>query len=159
MSTAAEILAAQLEYEVAEAKLALFRDGQLDADVLEDMMERVVARWWLKKMPGKVPPQKATDRELTDRVANRMHHLGRCVMLMIDRSGPIEANALQVSVLGLSAELNALWGLLIELGLITQEGRQDYMDAGVANTVERVNKYSQAVVPAKDIPRGRRNEN
>lgn len=161
-ASAAEILLAQLDLDVAEAKQALLRawsysdDGAelASLDAFEQLAERVCVRWWVKRMANHRKPIDA--EAAAERGQRRAKVLAACVQGMIDHSGPIEINALQMSALALSSDINALWGCLIEAGMVTPELRQEYMDASVENTYQRVQDYAQKIVVANAPTSGRR---
>lgn len=153
--SASEILVAQLDVEIAELKRSyLGTEFSTLADTLQTLIEKILTRWWVSRINKQ--PQPTSTKQMQERTANRMAVLRKCVDTIIERSGPIDLNALQMSALGMSAELNSLWGLLIELGLITPEGRQDYLDAGVENTYTRIMEYARQITLANKVPDGRR---
>lgn len=157
--SAAAILLAQIDYEVAEAKAAVFREFQAagvpvvpsTVDALESLANTCIARWWVGRAgsDGAVKDPAA----IQERMQTRSNVLARCVQLMIERSGPIDANALQMSTLGISADVNALWGALIEIGIFTPAIRQEYLDQAVANTYQRVVDHTQKIQLAQSVGR------
>lgn len=159
--TAAEILLAQLDHDVLLCKRDVLQQMELAdfparpalADALETLAEKACMRWWIGRMAGQdhAPRDPAANRE---RMEVRAKVLGMCVQRMVERSGPIDANALQMSVLGISADVNALWGALIEAGMVTPEMRQQYLDQSVTNTYQRIEDYSQKIILANS-PLGR----
>ena len=113
--SAAEILHAQLTYEVEQAKanalnLAPFPTNQMEA--IENLAEAVCRRWWLSRMLKKHDgPTDVSD--LRERMNKRMQALEGAVKAMITQTGGVDIGAMQVLVLSMSAEVNALWGALI----------------------------------------------
>lgn len=144
--SAIEILAAQLEHEVIEAKAAiedLFGNGTSDA--LETLIDRCVKRWWLTRMLQK-PKASLSNEEMTSRRDSRLKAFKLCTNTIVEKSGPIDPTSLQIGYLGMSAELNALWTLLIEAGLVTQDARHDYMDLATAELYQRVHANAQKIL-------------
>jgi hypothetical protein len=150
--TAAELLYAQFDHDVATAKERLVGHygGGVQAlawvELMESMMESVIKRWWLKRMTSRHDlPVDVT--ELNDRMNHRTNAIVQMTQGIIEKSGPIEPTALQMQVLGMSAEVNALWGCLIEAGLMTPANRQDYMDAAIAMLYKRMQENPKIVMP------------
>jgi len=144
--TAAEILCAHSEHEVAEAKLQLSRDFFTARcyDTIIDLTEKVILRWWVKRMVPRDRPER-DQAAMQERSIARANILTLCMSRIVERSGPIKPEALQVNVLGVSADVNALWGMLIEAGICTPQMRQDYLDASVMNTYQRVEDQAQKI--------------
>jgi hypothetical protein len=155
--TAAEILVAQLTFEVEEAKRAVAHElydlpaiNGFDPATLETLIDRCVKRWWITRMAS--GPEKPMDpKQMAERRDQRMSALALCTRAIIERSGPVDPNALQVGFLGLSAELNALWSVLIDAALLTHASRQDYMDSAVAELYQRVHNDAQKVLTPGQI--------
>lgn len=142
----AEILHAKFDSEVQAAKtdfenLSKFGAGA-QAKAIETMIEAVVKRWWI----GRMLKAKDNTEDMQERMQNRMNALAGATQAIIRHSGAVDPNAMQMSLLGLSAELNALWGALIESGMFTPESRQDYFDASVGDLCRRVNEQCQKIV-------------
>jgi hypothetical protein len=155
-STAAELLFAQLTFEVEQAKMA-FTEGNAWppewVDMFQDLVEKIVKRWWIGKMVQR--PNPVVDMQgLGERMIHRTNALVGLTQAIINRSGSVDPNSLQVSVLGMSAEINAVWGALIEAGLMTPANRQDYMDAAVSELYKRGMDECQKIIMTPD-PRGR----
>jgi hypothetical protein len=141
--TAGEILLAQLEYDVLEAKRAVQEDPSSEA--IENLCTRVVQRWWLSRMVHE--PEKPQDaQELQNRQRERAQSYALCAQIIKARSGPIDPESLQVSVLGLSAEINAIWAVLIDSALVTQNDRHNYMDGSAAELYGRVQGMASKIV-------------
>jgi hypothetical protein len=155
--TAAQILVAQLTFEVEEAKRSVAHElsdlpaiNGFDPATLETLIDRCVKRWWITRMAS--GPEKPLDQKaLAERRDQRMAALALCTRAIIERSGPVDPNALQVGFLGLSAELNALWAVLIDAALLTHPLRQDYMDAAIAELYQRVHNDAQKVLTPGQI--------
>jgi hypothetical protein len=153
-----DILLAQLECEVSQSKRALMRQlsdlgasGGFEcsgaADALETLIDKCVKRWWLTRMVQK--PGKPIDPvEMVARMNQRGNMLAECTRKIVAQSGPITPEALQIVAFGLSAQLDAIWALLIESALATQSSRQDYMDAATQELHSRVVSYAQKIVLA-----------
>jgi hypothetical protein len=149
--TAAEILYAQLDHDVAQAKWKvndrLYNGPPFQrADEIESLCELVCKRWWIGRMTAKHPPP-VDVTSLHDRMNHRTNAIIQMTQNMIDKAGPIDPTALQMQLLGMSAEVNALWGCLIEAGLMTPQNRQDYMDAAVAMLYKRVFENPKIIMP------------
>ena len=140
--SAAEILHAQLNHEVAEAKATF--DPELGSAV-ENLAEAVCRRWWLSRML-KRHDAPADVSDLRERMNKRMQALEGAVKAMITQTGGVDIGAMQVLVLSMSAEVNALWGALIESGMMTPSNRQDYMDQAVENLCKRVNEQARKIM-------------
>ncbi|HXI41602.1 MAG TPA: hypothetical protein VNH83_16590 [Bryobacteraceae bacterium] len=147
--SAAEILHAQLNHEVATAKqdvdLAQMEHTQL-SPVIENLAEAVCRRWWLGRMLKK--PEAVDMTALQERMRQRGEALQKATMAMITQQGGVDVGALNIAVFSISAEVNALWGALIEAGMMTSRNRQDYMDAAVENLCQRVNEQAKKIVVA-----------
>jgi hypothetical protein len=152
--SAAEILLAQLDYEVSIAKNELSKHIELPAVcAVADLAEKVCLRWWISRMANTdLTPQ--SEEQLSERTHSRAAALAMCVARIVERSGPIDTNSLQLALLGMSSDISALWGVLIESGMITQALRQEYLDASVQQTFAKVEDYSQKIVLA-NAPHGR----
>jgi hypothetical protein len=148
--TAAEILLAQCEAEVAEAKDNV---QSLSPDSIETLIDKVVTRWWIKRIANR-PPIHAPSADLAERQGNRIRMLAASTARIQDRSGPIKSEAIQINLLGAVADINALWGVLIELGLVTPEMRQDYLDESVSQTFMRIEDQAQKMI-LTEAPNGR----
>ncbi len=149
--TAAEILYAQLDHDVAEAKAdaeSITNIGltRCEVNAIERLAELVCKRWWIGRMTAKHPPP-VDVTSLHDRMNHRTNAIIQMTQNMIDKAGPIDPTALQMQLLGMSAEVNALWGCLIEAGLMTPQNRQDYMDAAVAMLYKRVFENPKIIMP------------
>lgn len=153
--TAAEIIFAQCEVDVAEAKAHVFKEfiesglpvENSTLDALEDLANKVTRRWWIAKMVKRPNPPVDTN-DLLERMTHRTNALVALTQAIINRSGMIDPNSLQVSILGMSADINAVWGALIEAGLMTPANRQDYMDAAVGELYRRGMDECQKIVIA-----------
>jgi hypothetical protein len=156
--SAAQILLAQLDYEVAQGKRELAAALGLDEAhpavcAVENIAEKVCVRWWVSRMSrSDLAPQ--NEAQLEERTHSRAAALAMCVSRIVERSGPIDPNSLQLALLGMSSDISALWGVLIESGMLTQATRQEYLDAAVQNTFAKVEDYSQKIVLA-NAPHGR----
>ena len=142
--SAGEILLSQLEYEVREAKQGL-SDRGADPDALENLCAKVVMRWWVGRMV-KQPDLDTPPDVLMERQKNRAQVYAHCTDLIKARSGPIDVNTLQMAVLGLSSQLDAVWSILIESALVTKSGRQDYMDGSANDLLVRAQAIAQRIV-------------
>jgi len=148
--TAGEILLAQLEYDCQEAKEAVIRaieSGSVSdqAEAFENLSMRTVQRWWLSRMVKE--PEKPLDAaELRQRQQDRASSYALCAQIIKARSGPIDPESLQVSVLGLSAEINAIWAVLIDSALVTQNDRHNYMDGSATELYGRVQGMAAKIV-------------
>lgn len=151
--SAAEILLAQLNHEVAEAKADFARLDQPIADSLEVLIEKVCVRWWIGRMARREPePQDAATRQA--RLDGRANMLHAAMRLIVERSGPISLDAVQINLLSTSAEIGALWNVLIECGIVTPAMRQDYLDEGVLQIFTKVEEHAQKLILAQ-APMGR----
>lgn len=142
--TAGEILLAQLELDVQEVKAALLRDS-CDVDAMEQLVARVVMRWWIGRMV-KAPSIQIPAEEQKTRGMARAQAYAATLQIIKARSGPISTDALQMSVLGLTAQVDALWTLLMEAALVTACARQDYMDGSTNDLFERAKAVAQQVL-------------
>jgi len=141
--SAAEILHAQLNHEVAQAKAPFDPDLGL---AVESLAEAVCRRWWLGRMLKK--PEAVDMTALKERMRQRGEALQKATLAMITQQGGVDVGALNIAVFSISAEVNALWGALIEAGMMTPRNRQDYMDAAVDNLCQRVNEQAKKIVVA-----------
>lgn len=144
--SAAEILHAQLDFEVAQAKECF--PGKAGENV-ENLAEAVCRRWWLSRMLKK--PEAPAAEDIQARMGKRMEALEKAVVAMIRQAGGVDIGAMQVLVLSMSAEVNALWGALIESGMMTPSNRQDYMDQAVENLCKRVNEQASKIMVAGSV--------
>ena len=146
----AEVLHAQFTQQVLQAKeridgLAAVQDVRV-SDAIEELCDAAIKRWWIGRMleadfKGEIP-------DMQNRMQQRMQALVSATQAMVNHSGNVDPNSLQISVLGISAELNGLWGALIEAGILTPAARQDYMDASVIELHNRVKESCSKIVIA-----------
>lgn len=145
MKNAVDILLAQADHEVAEAKAAL--NGSLIADEIETLVEKVVTRWWLGRMAASagedVDPVEAQTSH-----GQRLQLFAGAQALIQARTGAPTVEALQIGLLSASAELNALWALLTESALVTPAHRQNLLNMGAQDLYERVQEHAKKVVLA-----------
>jgi hypothetical protein len=144
----ASVLHANFNQQVQQAKerIGSFEDARL-ADALEHLCDAVVKRWWVGRVLDADTAYKGTEN-MQERMNHRMQCLVGATQAMVNHSGNVDPNSLQVSVLGLSAELNGLWGALIEAGILTPAARQDYMDAAVIELQARVKESCKKILIA-----------
>lgn len=149
--TAAEILAAQCEADVKTWRAKIWAPFfTLDfMDALETFVEKVVVRWWIKRM---VPRDTMPAENMMERQQYRGQILNMCMHRIEERSGPIALPALQINLLGVSTDVQALWGMLIEAGICTPAMRQDYLDSAVGHLYAKVEDHAQKIQLATAQP-------
>jgi hypothetical protein len=118
-----------------------------------EWIEKIITRWWLSKMPNPATLPKVDG--MRERISLRMAKLYKSVSVMRERGGPITPETLQLGIFGLRAEIDALWGLLTELGLSTPALRQDYVDQSVDGVLNRTFDKAMEIQMPGD-PGGRR---
>src|SRR5580698_9755279 len=109
--TAAQILHAQLDLEVGLAKSKVFEElvdcgippANSTVEAMECLAEAVCRRWWLSRMVK--TPEPLPEKDSRDRMGWRMSMLAQATQEIINHSGGIENNALQMTLLGVSAEV------------------------------------------------------
>lgn len=155
--TTPEILSAQLEFDVCEARAAVEQElgnitvpglaGGRFGESLERLIGTVVARWWFERarMAEKITSD-AKDAE--ERRMARLQVLMNCLNIIVAKSGPPQMETQQISILSLQCENAALWGALVHAGIVTPSLKQDYIDGGVLDLLARVQQYSQKIMVA-----------
>lgn len=141
--TAEELMAIQLDAEVAEAKIAV----GTGADLIEELILKVVARWWFHRAMN-AATQQVSAQQMEERRQLRIQALLHCVNTITAKSGPIDATSSQMSVLAMQSECAAIWSALIQAGIVSNDIKQDLLDGGIADLMARVHSYSQKILIA-----------
>ena len=151
--TAAELLTLQFEHDLAQARADLycqfFASGlavdPLLIDAIDQYVERKLKLWWISRMGhSKDSPN---PEELQKRIQERTELLAKTTMVMLSGRS-VDGFQLQMGLLGLTADISALWGFLIELGLTTPELRQQYLNASINSLSATVHEQSQKIMVA-----------
>lgn len=151
--TAAELMVAQLEYDVAEAKQVLMRelrppareDSKPIVEAIDNLMAKSVMRWWLGRI-ALASKSKLSAEEYRARSNARLNLVGEMVNRIKTRSGETSIESLQLQIVGLSCELQGVWGLLEYMAFTDQADRQEWLDHGVAEMHERVTGMAAKLV-------------
>jgi hypothetical protein len=149
-------MAAQCEVEVKEARQKIWAPFfTLDyMEALEVFVEKVIVRWWISRMLRRdsveVDAEQAAQRQ-----QQRGQVLHGIMHRIQERSGPIKIEALQINLLGAATDVSAVWGALIEAGIVTPQMRQDYLDKAVMDLAQRVEDHAQKIQLATSVQRTR----
>jgi hypothetical protein len=160
--TAAEILAAQYQYDLETAKAqvetalhqAAIEDEPL-IDALEAMIFAAVKVYHTRRLARANAEVLDLTPELRERIGRRINALAECTQMLINKSGPPTVESLQMSIFNVTSELSALWALMMQSGLTTAVGRQDLIENGVYDLHNRIREEVQKIQIA--IPSGRGN--
>lgn len=154
--TAAEILSAQCEADVKTWRQKIWAPFfTLDyMEALEEFVEKVVIRWWINRMVRR-DTLPFNQEEAATRQQQRGQVLHGIMHRIMERSGPITMEAMQINLLGAATDVSAVWGALIEAGIVTPQMRQDYLDKAVMDLHARVEDHAQKIQLAVAQPRRR----
>jgi hypothetical protein len=150
--SALQILAAQCEHEVEEAKKALGvamvgPSLQAVVDALEQLDERVVRRWWIMRMAQK-PPKAIPDAEWADHLKRRNALFALATDIQIKASGPINLTSMQIGLFGVVSQLDAIWKLLMEAAIASPQTRMVALDDAAQSLYARVHDFASKIKPA-----------
>lgn len=150
--SAEQIAAAQLNVDVADAKEALdvglhgVRTHDTVVDLIENLIGKVVMRWWFARIvKNKAAVSKINPKALEERRKVRaMTTIASCQIInaKTNKGAPPDALSLQMAILDLTANNNAIWQALIDAAIITPDVKQDYLDGGVAELYGRVTDHA-----------------
>lgn len=154
--SAEQIAAELLNADVAEAKNNLrhraleFFKGRGGSDVFVDAFEnligKVIMRWWFARIvKNKAAVSKVDQKALEERRKVRaLTTIASCQIIngKTNKGAPPDALQLQMAILDLTANNNAIWQALIDAAIITPDVKQDYLDGGVAELYGRVTDYA-----------------
>lgn len=155
--SAEQIAAAQLNVDVEEAKEHLHdvlaprkpgegNTGKYLVDAFENLIGKVVMRWWFARIvKNKAAVSKVDQKALEERRKVRaLTTIASCQIIngKTNKGAPPDALQLQMAILDLTANNNAIWQALIDAAIITPDVKQDYLDGGVAELYGRVTNYA-----------------
>ena len=149
--TAAELLHAQLSHEATEAREAFLAhmhgvaSDETLGTALDTYVEKAIQKWWVGRSLGTAHHAKGAE----ERAGKRMQILAHMVNLSVSMAGGnIDLGQLMMGQMGNMAEMNALWGTLIEIGLVTPEIRQEYIDLCLNSMAHAMQEQSKKIVVA-----------
>lgn len=159
-----EIMAAQLDYDAAEAKqsaIAAFAGVALNpgrarrvVDALENLVGKLIMRWWFARIKkARELPLRLSPVEIEARRRARAAVIMSCCAAINTKTkidptkGPSNLE-LQVGIVDLSAAMRAIWQAMIDAGIIDPNAKQDYLDAGVTEIWSQVESHGQSIAPA-----------
>lgn len=160
--TAEQIAAAQLNYDVAEAKQNLDRAlhgtgaGSSVVNAIETLIGKTVMRWWFARIcKNKAALSQVDPKKLEERRRVRATTLiAACGIINSKANGGQAPHNLdlQMGLMDLIANNNAIWQALFDAGIIAPDAKQDYLDAGVTELYNRVSGYSGQIDLGKTDP-------
>ena len=153
MKSTQDILLAQLEADVAEAKLACERElkgaeGTSEhkfVDAIHNLIGRTVVQWWLarsvKNMEDRGDASEYEERRKA-RIAAYAQLCGRITAM----SGPMTMEVAQMTIMELQGQCQGMWRALKEAGIVTESVKQDFLDMGVIDLAARVEAASTKIM-------------
>ncbi len=162
--SAEEIMAAQLDYDAAEAKLSVVRAiinislnperARAIADAIEAFVGRLVMRWWFARIKRNRETVLREDQKQTEarRRARAAVYIACCQSINaktgVGQNGPSTVE-LQMALLDLTASMRALWQVAADAGIVDPNAKQDYLDAGAAEIWNQVEQHGSTLAPAR----------
>lgn len=163
--TAQEIASAQLNYDVAEAKIALDRllhgtsAGSTVIDAIENLIGKVVMRWWFARIVKNKAAHLMVDAgEIEGRRRVRALKLASIQQIINGKAykgQPPDATSLQMVALDQQVANTAIWQALIDAAIISPDGKQQYLDDALDELERRTVNYASQL----DLPGGRITKN
>jgi len=145
--SAGDILSAQLEHDVLEAKAALTQElgWPLETvDAFENLIGKVVTRWWVERAL-RHHGELSLEDQLAERRQGRLQIMAQTVSMIQARVGAMDPLTAQITTLSNQAETQALWRALMEAGLVTESIRQDYLDEAVLNLQQKAAAHASKI--------------
>jgi hypothetical protein len=119
--------------------------GKEAVDEIVELCDLVCERWWLRRVADASGPRKG-EEAYRQRAMERMQVAAKVSEIAITKSGPISTESLQVVFFAMNARVDALWAVLIELGLVSQDQMHARLDAATQDLYARAVKHGQKIL-------------